>query len=177
MLLIIDMQRIYDASDFIIPNVCKHIQAAKNRNEIIVLVEYRCSACNNNNKKCYNYNTYTKASACDTHPEILDLLKDYSKLITVQKDDDDGSDKLIQEVTKWKKIVKVCGVNTDACVRSTVNGLIKLLPLTKFVLLLDAVNDDYYGQERAGLEWTKKYSNQKRKNRLTVQQKHAKLYK
>lgn len=170
MLIIIDMQREYSASGFIVPAVCNQIVKAKNRKEQIVLVEYRCFGCRRR-KDCFYKNEFNTSTKCETHDAILELLREYPKLIRVQKNADDGSDELVKAVSKFPTNVNVCGVNTSACVKATVEGLIEKLPKINFTLLLDACNDDVGGQKDSALRWTTKYQNTARKNGLTLSQK------
>lgn len=168
MLIIIDMQRTYLASNLIVQNVCNRIIEAKERHEIIVLVEYRCFACRDN-EPCWN------RGKCNTHRKIINLIQDYENLIEVQKEDIDGSDEIIEALEEASEVfprnVNICGVNTGCCVRHTVEGLVEKCPNVNFTLLLDACNDDLFGQKRRALFWTKPFKNTPRKNSLTLSQK------
>ena len=109
-LLIIDMQSEFKAANdtTVVANVILEIKKAKQNNQHIFVVEYWEEG--------------------DTHKSILKELKDYQNTHFVTKYEDDGSDKIKNYLFQNNIDIKhfmVCGVNTCACVASTVKGLIE----------------------------------------------------
>jgi hypothetical protein len=88
--------------------IIKHVQAAIRANAPIIVVEY--------------------AGCGLTHPDIMDVLKNYKNFTTVRKPGWDGSFQVRQSLKKKWKIttpipVKICGIYSDCCVRATANSL------------------------------------------------------
>jgi nicotinamidase-related amidase len=119
------MQPEYGVSQtwWMIHNVCKEIRQAKKAQYPILLVKMIGSG------------------RIDTR--ILNEVEDYFELYFVKKRDCDGH----QEVMKAMKKagleldrLRVCGVETDACVADTVEGLSRALPRTTIELVKSACN-------------------------------------
>ena len=125
-LIIIDMQPYFDYKGSVsaIIDACRReIQNAINENIPVVLVEW--------------------FGLGATDARLRELVENYHNLITVNKNDDDGSNEIVAELGKYNySLFKVCGVNTDACVKATVKGLIDLCPNLNVEVVLDAVNSD-----------------------------------
>lgn len=114
MLIVIDMQPVFPASEFVMDSVVREVKRAVKRNEWVMLVEYE-----GHGKTAYR---------------ITKHLKGHHKTVKVVKQDDDGSPEIFKRIVRqynrlsWKSIgrvssFKVCGVNTWACVARTVRGL------------------------------------------------------
>lgn len=76
-----------------------------------------------------------------TIPALFDLTKGYRKRSRIQKPDDDGS-KEVKSCLKRREFddnyIRVCGVNAECCVYSTIEGLLKRLPTSKVEVVKDA---------------------------------------
>jgi nicotinamidase-related amidase len=95
-----------------------------------------------------------------TTPKLTDLTDGYKRAFTVAKACQDGSPQVVGLIEKKrlpKRVVRVCGVNTTACVLSTVGGLREKLNSTLHVLE-DAVgghwDDNWYAQHYERFENT-----------------------
>lgn len=131
-LIIIDMQREFEASNTpeVIASCIREIHKAKSKNALILLVEYESKF-------------YSPQGMSDTQPKILDELNVYPYHITIRKKGDDGSKEIFNILKRVgiPRNFKVCGVNTDCCVRATVNGLTRRLPDgTNITIVADACN-------------------------------------
>jgi len=107
-LCVIDVQPRFNAAELIISDVVYQIQLAITRKSPILIVEYGLDHCSHNEiYKALNYYS----------PHLWDIVK---------KTSDNGS---YEVITKMKSKgflfnrVRICGVNTCACVRSTALGL------------------------------------------------------
>ena len=124
-LVVIDMQPEFKAAKN--PNtvisVTAEIMKAMINHHAIVIVEYEGSG--------------------SSHKAFYDLLKDYPFVSRLTKKCDDGSGEI---VTRLKRRgfpvnqIRVCGVNTDCCVASTVYGLLWRLKTSKIELVKSACN-------------------------------------
>lgn len=154
MLIIIDMQYEFSSAERVVEPVCDAVKQALAARETIVVVEYACDMMWHSHRgdEC----------ECRTYDEITELFKDYDKLIRVTKANDDGGKEVIAAVGNFPPIVEVCGVNTDACVRGTVETLAKLIPDTEFVLLLNACNSNYWGKQDDAHRWVDRHRNVRR---------------
>lgn len=122
MLVVVDMQKEYPASELVVNQVVKEVRKARRKGEWIMLVEYDESG--------------------RTMYRITRELKGYNKVKKVTKVVDNGAYAILWGLTipykatlsSWKSLnkptpprrishIKVCGVNTNACVISTVEGL------------------------------------------------------
>ena len=126
-LAIVDMQWYFGASrKTSVINACKReIKKAMKARAAILFVEYQ---------NCRSTISSFKKMVRDAK---------YEKFTTVIKDDDDGSDEVMNAIRHMKfpdKRIKVCGVNTCYCVQSTVQGLSRGLTRTKIEVIADACN-------------------------------------
>ena len=132
-LVVVDMQPDFTASQNrrTIAAVKEEVRGARTRNEEIIIVEY--------------------VNCEPTDSRITDLTKDYEKVKTVVKIDNDGSEEILK-ILKESAIdqegivphLRICGVNTNACVRETVKGLKrKLNPPFQIDVIGDACNERY----------------------------------
>lgn len=107
-LIIIDMQNEFKASrKKSTIEACKNeIKIAMKNNAGIIFVEY--------------YYTGRTLKA------LRDLTKFYEKLVIITKENDGGGNEVAAAINhfRFSKTLKVCGVNTDMCVYSTVEELI-----------------------------------------------------
>jgi nicotinamidase-related amidase len=113
-LILIDMQKFFAAANSRrVQKGCREaIQQAIVDKAPIILVEYQG----------YLYKRTVKALT-----NVINKAN-YKYKFVVTKDDDDGADEVYQLLIDYKlphRKIKVCGVNTDCCVYSTVLGLIK----------------------------------------------------
>lgn len=80
-----------------------------------------------------------------THEQLLKHLAGYKRYVVVPKSDDDGSREVIDACVQAGfdlNFVEVCGVNTDACVKKTVEGLIVKSPLSSILVFRKACYSD-----------------------------------
>lgn len=110
-LIVIDMQPetfIAARDDGTVQNVIREINQAKQNGAAVLFVEYQFNG--------------------ETDPRLIDAAKGIGaeKYKVIHKRRDDGSDRIIKalEANGWPKDrLLICGVNTDACVLRTVQGL------------------------------------------------------
>ncbi len=134
MLLIIDLQPKFAPTEEVLQETVRQIKKAKSKHEWIMVLEY--------------------AGFGKTTTKITKHFKDYSKVIRSTKEHDNGSpqvlwnlscrydDGYIQNISH----IKVCGINTSACVIKTVKGLSKL-DLKTTVLRNGTTNSKYFNNE------------------------------
>ena len=129
-LIIIDMHPCCDAAKdrATVQSILREIKQAKRFNHIIFLVEM--------------------IGCGETDKNILDVLKNYKrKTFKITKREDDGSLNIVQCIINnglSLSKLKICGINTNACVSSTVNGLIRRFDLKIPVeIIADACNTEY----------------------------------
>lgn len=110
-LIIIDMQTAYHCSHDAAPGVVKAIKRAWRNKEQIINV--------------------TLGSTM-VLPEVMEVLNKIPSVVHISKTHGDGSAELTRlfEEKGWNRFrqFKVCGVNTDACVWNTLNGMTKVRP-------------------------------------------------
>lgn len=109
-LVVIDMQPCFEASKSqkVIEENIKQIRKAKSNNQHIIVIEY--------------------SDLILTHIKIKKELKNYDKVKYIKKRYDSGSAQLVKYFKKqefWPNEINFMGVNTDACVYSTVNNFNK----------------------------------------------------
>lgn len=137
-LLVIDIQHTFRASHkkSLRENCKKEIKRAIRNKANIIFVEYK------------NYGS--------TIPSIKKMVTSvkYDKSHLVIKESDDGSQELLcffKHAKLRTNHIKVCGVNTDACVLSTVKSLAKRLKRSKLEILSKACNSTYNDYHLNGL--------------------------
>lgn len=79
-----------------------------------------------------------------TFPELTKDLHD--NVVFLSKSEDDGSRQIEREVRLNKRPTsfKVCGINTDCCVRATVEGLTARFPMSRIEVIGRACASDWY---------------------------------
>ena len=133
-LIIIDMQPYYDhngAVSKIIDNCRREINKAIQENIKIVFVEWE--------------------GVGSTDIRLRELVDNYQNVSIVQKDDDNGSQPIINMIGSSYNLIKVCGVNTDCCVIATVKGLLGLCYNLNIEVIGDAVNSCWYNDHLTAL--------------------------
>jgi hypothetical protein len=114
-LIVIDMQPLFVASNNkrLLRNCTKEIENTMTAKQAVILVEY------------LGYGS--------THQCLLEMLVGYSRFQLITKDNDDGSDEVINcvKINKLKSPFRICGVNLDWCVKQTATSLAKKLPRRK----------------------------------------------
>jgi nicotinamidase-related amidase len=124
-LAVVDMQPGFHAAQHCLPNVIDLVKKAVVRKIPIVIIELSPS---------FNKPTY---------PEIIELVKDYPLLVQTNKNGDDGSKEIKSALesslvdAKLDKI-RVCGVNSNACVRATALGLADIYKRSQVILHYEA---------------------------------------
>lgn len=146
-LVVVDMQPYFSAANSrsVIKNCKREIEAAMLKRAAIIIVEFN------------NCGPSVKS--------LLNLVDGYDRLHFAHKDTDDGSaevEKIIKDEGLAAKQLKVCGVNTDCCVQSTVRGLTARLPNATIEVIGDACNSDF--NHLVGLDRMKKMANVSIKN-------------
>lgn len=96
--------------------------------------------------ECGAHIVYLEYSGCgDTFPELKEPVEKYEYHLLKKKFDDDGSPE-VQEAVNEKGFMigrfRVIGINTDWCVRSTVEGLRKRFPNSFVEVVIDACWSD-----------------------------------
>lgn len=134
-LLIVDMQKYFNAAcdPLTISNCQEEIKKAIKNRAAIIFLEY--------------------AGCGKTAPELLNLIQKYDRVYVKTKKDDDGSFEAMSIINNYrlaKSTIRVCGVNTDCCVLSTVVGLHALLPNAKIEVIEKACNSDW--QHEVGID-------------------------
>lgn len=128
-LVVIDMQPGYPAALAAVTQwfVKQEIQKQMEQNLPVILVEFDAHEMG------------------ETLQSLRELLAGYKRLKVVSKSQNDGSTEVIAACriltgydTPFR--LRVCGVNSDACVLETVQGLSEKLPLTSIVVPQDACN-------------------------------------
>ncbi len=80
-----------------------------------------------------------------TDERIMNMLRNYDRCIVEFKFTEDGSEELweacVEHELPGSRFV-VCGVNTHACVKETVNGMARLMPDSAIEVVKDACNCD-----------------------------------
>lgn len=134
MLLVIDMQPRFAAVESIIDNVAKEIERAKQRDEWIV---------------------FLKVGKGRVAYRLTSLTRRYYKRLMLTKYWDDGAPELFFALTRRShrlnaktigrvQTIRVCGVNTGACVYSTVRSLALLNVRVEVLAHATAQNRDGY---------------------------------
>lgn len=112
-LIVIDMQDQFSVSKSTVKYIRELMEVYKNHNRNIILVEF---------------------GSTKTRKELLDVVVGYDHLFTVTKGQMDGS-KEVTELFQQKNLtpsqIKVVGVNTCCCVKTTVQGLAKKILFKK----------------------------------------------
>lgn len=127
-LLIVDMQPEFSAANGkrVLNNCKRELRKAMIENASIIFLEY---------DGCGTTNT-----------DLVDLVDGYNKVWFETKGDDDGSEEaefVIRSHRCSKTVIKVCGVNTDCCVRYTVQGLTARFTRATIDVISDACASDY----------------------------------
>lgn len=143
-LVVIDMQRHFDASNklSVQKDIAKQIKKAIKERAGIIFVEY--------------------AGCGLTHSVLTDLAENYERGYTIKKYNDDGSAEVLDCLTDNKlpkSRIKICGVNTPYCVKSTAIGLSEELPKSKLQIISKSCNSDSSSGHRYGLSLLRKIQN------------------
>lgn len=146
-LIIIDMQEAFPASHGAVKGVLKQIALAKKRRAGILVINFTGEG--------------------PLLKEVKKKLQNYKRIKYCRKNDDNGAGEAIRAIKAAKfnlSKLRVCGVNTGACVYQTVLGLRRLLKnnAVKIELALDACNDiAYYRKTNWKEDYTKNFNKQK----------------
>ena len=133
-LVIIDMQPCYPSSQSktLINNIRRKIFAAKRQKHTILVVEY---------KQLVDYELSSR-----TDSRIMSAIGDYKRVIFVQKNSDNGGPAIKRALShfhSWNKIrhsvFHISGVNANACVLETVDGLSRLFTKSEIRVLINCV--------------------------------------
>jgi Isochorismatase family. len=146
-LLIIDMQAYFKAarSKRVQEEVSKEMRQAIQDNMPIIFLEY--IGCGSSVKKL---------------TKNIEFPNQYYRSYVIGKNDDDGAREvmvLLKSFRLPKNHIKVCGVNTSACVFETVVSLRHKLKSSKIELLVNACNDESKSGHHSALEAFKTYHN------------------
>jgi nicotinamidase-related amidase len=122
-LIVVDMQYQFEAS--VDPNVvigvtCEIVKAREYGSPIVVVEYEGCGR---------------------SHSGFLNLIRNYRRKAIIKKWDDDGSAEIIRTLKRRQFNpfhLRVCGVNSDACVLSTVQGLLAKLNQTEIEVVKQA---------------------------------------
>ncbi len=92
----------------------------------------------------------------DTIQPLLDAVEGYDKFSFVFKEYNDGSQELAnmfaQDSFKPSKMY-ICGVNIEACVLNTVEGLMDIFPCAEYHVIKPACNTEMHRSKAEALEW------------------------
>jgi nicotinamidase-related amidase len=143
-LVVVDMQPNFNAAmgKRVRANVLREIKQAIEDHAGIIFLEYWASG--------------------HTHDELLKAVEsiNYKHYNVLTKHTDDGSKEVWMQINEpgySKSHIKVCGVNTDCCVYSTVCGLTGRLPRTMIEVIEDACASDW--NHTAGISRVKSFDN------------------
>jgi nicotinamidase-related amidase len=120
-LAIIDVQPRFEAAAHIVPRVVHQIDLARRRQDGVIVVELNGRS----------------------HDEIYKALHGYNRHTITKKKIDDGSDNIIWAARSRNyslNRIRLCGVNTCACVKSTIYGLNKSNVFGRIEAAYDAIN-------------------------------------
>lgn len=112
-LVVIDMQPYFlergsKANSTVVAGVISAIQEARSGDQTIIIVEYKPHLLG------------------QTHQDIIQAVSGYNKVITLAKYHNDGSSVIKEELVRQRVTLselKICGLNTSACLMETINGL------------------------------------------------------
>ena len=145
-LCVIDMQPEFEAAtnSELVRKVIDEIKVSMRKKEHILIVRY---------KGCGKVDQ-----------SIWDTVEGYQFVHYITKNDDDGSPEIVEAMKNFtlisKETIKVCGVNTWECVKSTYAGLAYKLPHSIIVVLEDVCGGCYYNIRASLTEhYTKKRLN------------------
>ena len=139
------MQTGFDTSHHVLPICTKVLQQAIIDGAFIAIAQY------------YRFGK--------THPELTRLLKgvshtQYGFCLANKNDKESSITRLLYDRNIRVSVVYVCGVNTGACVRSTVDGLACNHPEKTIIVLSDVCSDvDISWHQYALSQMTKNYHN------------------
>jgi nicotinamidase-related amidase len=141
-LVIVDMQPDFNAANGtrVITNCLREIKQAMKDNASIIFLEY--------------------AHSGHTLAILSNATANYDKSYITTKNEDNGAPQVSKLISKHKmphKLIKVCGVNTDCCVKCTVEGLSLRYNQTSIDVIADACHSDWY--HASGLDAMKKIPN------------------
>lgn len=94
-----------------------------------------------------------------TIKELTKLVDGYARVTTVQKNSPGGGMQVMRAIKDNKfpaSVLKICGVNTDQCVLSTVTDLVRLSPKSRMHVIEKACNTDGYHEN--GINSMKKHA-------------------
>jgi nicotinamidase-related amidase len=141
-LLVVDMQPKFKASGrrWLLSAVAREVRAAKSAGWGIMFLEYT---------RCRDVGGVPLKER--TRRRLTDLVADYSEAVVVHKERDDGSAAVLHAAERWYSEgagnerhldggIRVVGVNTEACVADTVNGLSAAMPGLEITVVGDACN-------------------------------------
>jgi nicotinamidase-related amidase len=127
-LVIVDMQPSFEAANnhTTINRIIELVERAKTKHAPIIVLEYE-------------YNSAT-------HEKIMDSLHGYDKVVIKTKSYDDGGPEVkaaLKELQVKPDYIKICGVNSNACVRKTAESLSRRY---KVEIISKACNQPTYWQ-------------------------------
>jgi nicotinamidase-related amidase len=141
-LLVVDMQPKFKASGrrWLLGAVAREVRAAKSAGWGVMFLEYT---------RCRDVGGVPLKER--TRRRLTDLVADYSEAVVVHKERDDGSAAVLHAAERWYSEgagnerhldggIRVVGVNTEACVADTVNGLSAAMPDLEITVVGDACN-------------------------------------
>jgi len=156
-LLVVDMQPNFRSSNhrWLLDMVAREVRAARSAGWGVMFLEYTSGL-----------NCGVRAGVLlkeRTHRRLTNLVADYDDAMTVHKGQDDGSDVVLSAAEGWwgsksgsgyeRHIdggIRVVGVNTEACVASTVNGLSAAMPGLEITVVGGACNSGGEGPNNEG---------------------------
>lgn len=138
-LVVVDMQAGFNAANRhrVRQNCLREVRRAKQDGADIIFLEFRFNE--------------------ETHKELIEAAG--QRYFVLEKDDDDGSSQVASKVRSKNlhKHFRVCGVNTDCCVKATVLGLTDRFPNSKIDVVADACDSDW--NHNSGLSRMKQLNN------------------
>ncbi len=79
----------------------------------------------------------------ETYESIKSLAEGYDRAVTISKSSDDGSKEILKacEAKGFStQTFRMCGVNSDACLLESIQGLVEKLPECRITVVQDACN-------------------------------------
>lgn len=151
--IVIDMQEFFISSHSpqLQRNINDELQRAMERNDHIIFLEYDLDE--------------GDIDTGLTHINLLETVQDYNQAYRIRKEEDSGYTALYEQFLEnqdYSQIgtIRICGVKTSACVRSTVLDLLKnkeTLSVAKLILLAHCCSDDVLALHRKNIQNLQQY--------------------
>lgn len=133
-LVVVDMQPKFDTSNSVIDPVSEEIKRAMEIGAYVIFVEY------------YDRREHMQR----THKRLIKLLKNYRKKCFVEKNQINGGTAVkekLEEMNLKFDLFRIVGVNFNACVKATAQGLASIFPESHVQVIKKASNPEFLIEE------------------------------